>query len=84
MSRNLLPFVRLISDNVHSPETSGRRVAKLTTGPDAEPGGRYFSNGQAVKSSDLSYDETKARGLWDASARMTDLPIEISNATTVA
>lgn len=82
VARNVLPFARLISDNVHSPETSGRRVAELTTGPDAEPGGRYFRNGSAVKSSELSYDETRARDLWEASARMTGLPERLNGLST--
>ncbi len=56
VSRNVLPLLRLVHSNVHSPATSGTRVAEITTGPEAEPGGRYFSNGKAVRSSDASYD----------------------------
>jgi hypothetical protein len=51
-------------------------VAALTVGLEAAPGGRYFSDGKAVHSSELSYDEAKQRELWVSSARMTGLPVE--------
>ncbi|MEN3165324.1 SDR family NAD(P)-dependent oxidoreductase [Tistrella mobilis] len=79
VSRNVLPFLRLVNSNVHLPETSARRVAEITIGPDASPGGRYFSNGKAVRSSDASYDEGKARELWITSAKMTGLPVEVTD-----
>ena len=78
VSRNILPLVRFINDNVHSPETSGKRAAELTTGPDAAPGGRYFSNGKAVRSSEMSYDQALQRELWTSSARMTGCPVEFT------
>lgn len=81
VSRNVLPLLSLVHNNVHSPATSGTRVAEITTGPEAAPGGRYFSNGKAVRSSDASYDQDKARELWVASASMTGLPVEILEET---
>ena len=77
--RNVLPWLRLINDNVHSPETSAKRVAALTIGEDAVPGGRYFRNGKAVRSSEASYDEGKARELWVSSAAMTGLSDDIAD-----
>lgn len=77
VSRNLLPLLKFVNNNVHTPATSAKRVAALTLGPDAQLGGRYFSNGKAVQSSDASYDKGKARELWISSATMTDLPVEI-------
>jgi hypothetical protein len=77
--RNVMPLLRLINDNVHSPETSAKRVAALTIGEDAAPGGRYFRNGKAVRSSEASYDQGKARELWVSSAAMTGLPSEITD-----
>lgn len=74
MSRNLLPLLRFVNDNVHTPEVSGGRVAALTTGTETEPGGRYFSNGRAICPSALSYDEALQEELWAASAGMTGLP----------
>jgi NAD(P)-dependent dehydrogenase (short-subunit alcohol dehydrogenase family) len=79
VGRNVLPWLRLVNDNVHSPATSAKRVAAMTMGDDAAPGGRYFSNGKAVRSSDASYDEGKARELWVSSAAMTGLPVEIAD-----
>ena len=78
IARNLLPLVGLFRTNVHKPETSGARVAALTVGLEAAPGGRYFSDGKAVHSSELSYDEAKQRELWVSSARMTGLPVELT------
>ena len=81
VSRNVLPLLRLVNNNVHTPQTSAKRVAAITIGPDAAPGGRYFSNGKAVRSSDASYDESRARELWIASAEMTGLPAELAEPT---
>lgn len=81
VSRNVLPLLmRLANNNVHAPERSARRVAAITIGDDAAPGGRYFSNGKAVRSSDASYDESKAHELWVASAAMTGLSADIADA----
>jgi len=77
VARNVLPLLRLVNDNVHLPATSAKRVAAITIGEDAAPGGRYFSNGKAVRSSEASYDEGKARELWISSATMTGLPTEL-------
>ncbi len=76
VSRNVLPFARLISDNVQSPRTSGERVAALTIGPESAPGGRYFSNGKAVHSSDCP--TAVQRELWVSSAEMTGLSIALT------
>lgn len=78
VSRNVLPLLRFINGNVHTPQTSGERVASLTTGLQATPGGRYFSNGRAVRSSDLSYDQASQRELWISSAKMTGLPVDLA------
>ena len=79
VSRNVLPLLRLVNNNVHAPATSATRVAAITLGNDAAPGGRYFSNGKPVRSSDASYDESKARELWTASAAMTGLAADITD-----
>ena len=83
VGRNVLPWLRLVNDNVHSsPATSGKRLAAMTMGEDAAPGGRYFSNGKVVRSSDASYDEGKARELWVSSAAMTGLSDDIADVST--
>ena len=74
VSRNILPLSRLISSNVHTPQVSGARVAALAVGTAAAPGGRYFSNGKAVRSPDMSYDEALQEELWVSGAKMTGLP----------
>jgi NAD(P)-dependent dehydrogenase (short-subunit alcohol dehydrogenase family) len=82
VSGNVLPLLRFVIKNVHTPEVSGARLAALTLGKDASPGGRYFSDGKAVPSSDLSYDQKKQHELWVSSARMTALPENIKAAAS--
>ena len=77
VSRNILPLLKFVNNNVHTPATSAKRVAALSLGPDAQPGGRYFSNGKPVPSSDASYEKDKARELWISSATMISLPVNI-------
>ena len=84
VSANVLPLLRFVMKNVHTPDVSGARLATLTTGEEAMPGGRYFSNGKAVPSSELSYDQAKQHDLWIASARMTTLPEEVSSTASIA
>lgn len=78
VSRNILPFLRLINSNVHTPQVSGARVAALATETASAPGGRYFSNGKPVQSSDLSYEEALQKELWVSSAEMSGLPIGLA------
>lgn len=77
VSRNILPLLRFVISNVHRPEVSAGRVVEITTGPLAEPGSRYFSNGKAVRSSTDSYDDGSWTELWESSARMTGLSVEL-------
>lgn len=77
VSRHILPFLRFVMSNVNLPEVSARRVLDVTVGSAADPGGRYFSEGKAIRSSEESYQEDKWHDLWSTSAAMTDLPIDI-------
>ncbi len=77
-----MPLLRLVNDNVHSTQTSAEQVAALTIGPEAAPGGRYFANGKAIRSSVQSYDQALHRELWISSAEMTGLPLEIPSGAT--
>lgn len=44
---------------------SGEELADLALSPAfADAGGQFFANGKAMRSSDDSYDEAKARKLW--------------------
>jgi NAD(P)-dependent dehydrogenase (short-subunit alcohol dehydrogenase family) len=76
VSKYILPALSLFMSNVHSPATSGRRLALLASGSEGSATGKYFSDGQEVQSSAASYDMQKARDLWTASAEMTGLPTE--------
>jgi hypothetical protein len=55
----------------------GRAAGVLAHAPQGAVTGRYRSDGREIRSSDLSYDSAKAQDLWDASARMTQLPPEL-------
>jgi hypothetical protein len=70
----LSPFIR----NIHSPATSGRRLARLVSGHEGSATGKYFSDGREIPSSKESYDTQKALELWNTSAKMTGLPVELS------
>lgn len=77
ISRYILPALSLFVGNVHTPATSGRRLALLASGDEGPATGKYYSDGQEVRSSDASYDLDKALDLWISSAKMTGLPSEI-------
>lgn len=78
ISKRILPALALFMSNIHSPATSGRRLARLASGAQGAATGKYFSDGREVRSSDLSYDIAKALDLWNSSADMTGLPHELS------
>lgn len=73
VSRYILPALSLFMKNVHSPATSGRRLAQLASGSEGNVTGKYFSDGREVRSSIESYDTSKGLDLWSTSARMTGL-----------
>lgn len=68
----VLPILPLFVPNAHRVPTSARRLADLVEDPSyARVSGRYFSRGKELPSSKASYDETKARELWDVSCDLT-------------
>ncbi len=77
ISRYILPLLALFVSNVHSPATSGRRLALLASGGEGSATGKYFSDGREIQSSAASYDTQKALDLWNTSAEMTGLPSEL-------
>ena len=83
-ARHKPSLVGLFRADVHKPETSGGRLAALTIGLEAAPGGRYFSDGKVVHSSNVSHDKAKQRELWVSSARMTGLPVELTGPQSVS
>lgn len=83
VSKYVLPALALFMSNIHSPATSGRRLALLASGEQGRTTGKYFSNGREVRSSVMSYDTSKAIELWNSSADMTGLPHELYTADTL-
>ena len=77
VSKYILPALSLFMSNVHSPATSGRRLALLASGSEGSATGKYFSDGREVRSSAASYDTRNALDLWNRSAEMTGLPTEL-------
>ncbi|WP_242140935.1 SDR family NAD(P)-dependent oxidoreductase [Sphingomonas sp. TREG-RG-20F-R18-01] len=74
ISRYILPLLALFMKNIHSPATSGRRLALLASGSEGPTTGKYFSNGHETRSSVASYDTRNALDLWETSAEMTGIP----------
>jgi NAD(P)-dependent dehydrogenase (short-subunit alcohol dehydrogenase family) len=77
VARHILPLLSLFIRNIHSPATSGRRLALLVSGGEGSTTGKYFSDGREIPSSAESYDARKALDLWNTSAEMTGLPTEL-------
>ena len=67
----------LIEKDVQTINGSAERLASLTLGDQASPGGRYFWKGAPIASSEDSYNEDFQRDLWVSSARMTGLPVDL-------
>jgi len=68
--RTISPLLRVLP-NVHSTATSGARLARLVHDPALEGvTGTYFEGATPIRSSAESYDEAKARDLWETSQRL--------------
>ncbi|WP_428390463.1 SDR family NAD(P)-dependent oxidoreductase [Lichenicoccus sp.] len=78
----VLPVLTLFKRNVNTPARSGRRLARLAAGSEANATGKYFSDGHETLSSALSLDRAKALDLWNSSADMTRLPRDLSPASS--
>jgi NAD(P)-dependent dehydrogenase (short-subunit alcohol dehydrogenase family) len=65
---------RLFSPNVHTAQESGDFLARLVTDPELSAvTGRYFEGGRQIRSSDESYNEERAEGLWNASMTIAEV-----------
>jgi NAD(P)-dependent dehydrogenase (short-subunit alcohol dehydrogenase family) len=70
------PLLRWLIGNVHSPEESGKALARLILDLTLEgTGPRYFQGEREIRSSVESYDEAKAAELWEGSAELVGLPV---------
>lgn len=62
----ILPILRLVIPNTHTPQDSGASSARLAIGKDLEGvSGVYFERRKKIKSSEESYHEKKQEDLWD-------------------
>ncbi len=74
---SLLPLFGLFGVNINSVESSGKNLARLVLDPKLEGvSGRYFEGEKEIRSSELSYDRTKAAELWEASTELVYLRSE--------
>lgn len=61
-----------------TPEKGAETSIYLASSPEVEGvSGQYFVNNNAVRSSQISYDQEIARQLWDASLEMTGLNVTV-------
>ncbi len=74
MWRNILPVVLVFMRNAHTTATSGARLGKLAVQDKyAHVTGKYFEGTKEIASSTESYDEDKARDLWQTSLELCQL-----------
>ncbi|MEL6581031.1 MAG: SDR family NAD(P)-dependent oxidoreductase [Cyanobacteria bacterium J06621_12] len=71
---NILPLLCKFIPNVNTMEQAGKALARMITDPElASTTGKYFSSFKMIDSSIESYDQDKARQLWDASVELTQI-----------
>ena len=69
-----LPLLRPMMPGVKSPDASGKALVRLVLDPALEKiSGRYFDGMEERASSEESYDQQKARELWETSAELVKL-----------
>lgn len=74
---NILPIFSKFIPNVNTMQQSGKALARLVEDSElTDVTGKYFSGLKMIDSSNESYDTEKARQLWDASIRLTQLKPE--------
>jgi NAD(P)-dependent dehydrogenase (short-subunit alcohol dehydrogenase family) len=69
----LIPLLRLVLvKNIHTPEESGKALARLIVDPAlVSTNGKYFEGFREIRSSAESYDKDRAEELWRQSATLT-------------
>jgi NAD(P)-dependent dehydrogenase (short-subunit alcohol dehydrogenase family) len=68
-------IVRALRPFMISPEKGAETSIYLASSSEVEGlSGRYFVKKAEARSSDVSYDESRARRLWEVSAELTNLP----------
>ena len=72
--RYLMPALTVMRPGINTPRTSGRALARLVSDPGLEGvTGRYWSGREEIRSSEESYDLSKADDLWQTSVALTAL-----------
>lgn len=67
-------FTKLIFSFAKSPEKGAETVIYLASSPDVENiSGKYFVDKKEVKSTDVTYDKSIAKSLWDICSNLTRL-----------
>ena len=71
----LIPLLRLVLlKNIHTPEESGKALARLIIDPALDStNGKYFEGLREIPSSVESYDKDRAEELWRDSATLTGI-----------
>ena len=70
----ILPALRFTLPNTHSPNVSGKALARLVLNPALESiSGKYFEGTRERASSEESYNQQEAAELWKASAELVKL-----------
>ncbi|MET0407287.1 MAG: SDR family NAD(P)-dependent oxidoreductase [Hyphomicrobium sp.] len=71
----LIPLLRLVLvKNIHTPEESGKALARLIVDPAlASTNGKYFEGLREIPSSAESYDKDAAEDLWRESSTLTGI-----------
>jgi hypothetical protein len=70
----ILPALRFALPNAHSPNASGKALARLVLDPTLESiSGKYFEGTRERASSEESYNRQEAAELWETSAKLVKL-----------
>ena len=69
----VLPILVYFHKNVHTPKTSGKRLAQIAADPSLNGTNQYFSDGKEKRSSVLSYNLENEKDLWNMSLKLTSL-----------
>src|SRR6266849_9413331 len=70
----ILPALRFALPNAHSPNASGKALARLVLDPTLESiSGKYFEGTRERTSSEESYNRQEAAALWETSAALVKI-----------
>ena len=69
----LLPVLTLFISNSHTPAASGSSLARLVAEESLSIHNKYFEGRKIIRSSEESYDEEKAKDLWETSCELVGL-----------